>query len=122
MAKCDEGYLCDVCSTEVEDITDSDLYLRYVIGSVDPETLHTTSERHLRCHPELAQFIQDDRFEPVTCSGPFSIDQLDPEFVKERSRLVTRGYRRLHEVAGQEMSILDYPLPEVRAELARRAL
>ena len=43
MAKCEEGYLCDVCGGDVAEITDSDLYLRYVIGEVDPETLHTTA-------------------------------------------------------------------------------
>ena len=32
MAKCEEGYLCDVCGGDVEAITDSDLYLRYVVG------------------------------------------------------------------------------------------
>ena len=52
MAKCDEGYPCEVCGEDVEDITDSDLYLRYVIGLVDPETLHTSPERHLRCNPK----------------------------------------------------------------------
>ena len=63
MAKCDEGYLCEVCGTEVEGITDSDRYLRYVIGEVDPEQLHTLKERHLRCNPILAQFIVDERFQ-----------------------------------------------------------
>ena len=36
MAKCEEGYLCDVCGGDVEEITDSDLYLRYVIGQLEP--------------------------------------------------------------------------------------
>ena len=70
MAKCEEGYLCDVCGGDVEDITDSDLYLRYVIGQVDPETLHTTRERHIRCNPVLAQFIVADDFEPVVGRRP----------------------------------------------------
>ena len=63
MAKCEEGYLCDVCGGDVGEITDSDLYLRYVIGEVDPETLHTLRERHIRCNPVLAQFIVDDGFD-----------------------------------------------------------
>ncbi len=42
MARCDQGYLCRVCGEEVEDLIDSDLYLRYIMGWVDPETLHTT--------------------------------------------------------------------------------
>ena len=57
MAKCDEGYLCEVCGQDVAELTDSDLYLRYVIGLLDPETLHTTRERHIRCNPVLAQYI-----------------------------------------------------------------
>ena len=32
MAKCEEGYLCEVCGCDVEEISDSDLYLRFVIG------------------------------------------------------------------------------------------
>lgn len=120
MAKCEEGYLCDVCGGDVESLTDSDLYLRYVIGLVDPETLHTQRERHIRCHPELAQFIVDERFDPVAASGPFDKRLLDPAYVREREQLVTRGWRRLLEVEGSELSIIDYPLPEVRARLESR--
>jgi hypothetical protein len=122
MAKCEQGYLCDVCGLEVEDITQSDLYLRYVIGMVDPETLHTTPERHIRCNPVLAQFIVDDEFEPVVVEGAFDKRLLDPEFVREREELITRGWRRLREllVAG-EMAITEYPLPEVREALRAKA-
>jgi len=121
MAKCEEGYLCDVCGGDVEEITDSDLYLRYVIGQVDPETLHTLRERHIRCNPVLAQFIVDDDFEPMTVEGPFDKRQLDPAYVRQQENLVTRGWRRLREVCGQELSLLEYPLPEVIAALERRA-
>ena len=114
MAKCDEGYPCDVCQQDVEQITESDLYLRYVIGMVDPETLHTEPERHLRCNPSLAQFIVDDRFEPVAIDGDFDKRQLDPAYVTEREQLVTRGWRRLAELQGSELPIIDYPLEEVR--------
>ena len=34
MARCDQGYLCEVCGRDVEAITESDLYLRYVLGEV----------------------------------------------------------------------------------------
>ncbi len=122
MAKCDEGYLCDVCGQDVAEITSSDLYLRYVIGMVDPETLHTSNERHIRCNPVLAQFIVDDRFEPVFADGLFDKRQLDTEFVQARETLVTRGWRRLCEVAQLEIPILEYPLPEVVEEIRRRAL
>ena len=40
MARCERGYLCEVCGGEVEELTESDLYLRYVLGEVDPELLH----------------------------------------------------------------------------------
>ncbi len=121
MAECEEGYLCEVCGRDVEGITDSDLYLRYVIGSIDPETLHTSRERHINCNPTLAQFIVDDDFPAVVVEGDFGKQRLDSAFVRERQSLVSRGWRRLREVAGAgEMSILEYPLPEVRAKLEER--
>ena len=114
MAKCDEGYLCSVCGEDVAEITDSDLYLRYVIGLIDPELLHATPERHIRCNPMLAQFIDDESFEPVKVDGDFGLDSLDSQYVKERTELVTRGYRRLFEIKSMgEISILEIPLPEV---------
>jgi hypothetical protein len=122
MAKCEEGYLCDVCGGDVELITDSDLYLRYVVGLADPEVLHTARERHIRCNPVLAQFIADADFTPVVCEGPFDKRQLDPAYVRERETLITRGYRRLKEVAPLDLPIIDYPLPEVRAAIAQRSM
>jgi hypothetical protein len=113
MAVCERGYLCEVCGREVEDIRESDLYLRFVLGEVDPETLHVTPERHIVCNPTLAQFIVAEGFEPVTVEGPFSKSELDPEFVAGEEARVTRGYLRLHEVFGQEMPLTDYPLPGV---------
>ncbi len=121
MAKCDGGYVCDVCQSNVELISDSQLYLLYVIGELDPELLHTTPERHIRCNPVLAQFIVADDFPPVVAEGPFSKLELDEQFVSDRERLVTRGYQRLREVQGQDLSILDYPLPEIRERLQRLA-
>ena len=115
MAKCDEGYRCDVCGADVPNITQSDLYLRYVIGMIDAETLHTTAERHIVCNPSLAQFIVDERFPSVCVEGDFSKHNLDPEFVREREALVTRGYQRLLELAKIELPIADYPLAEFRS-------
>jgi hypothetical protein len=119
VARCEEGYLCDVCGGDVEAITDSDLYLRYVIGLLDPETLHTSRERHIRCNPALAQFIVDPDFEPVVVEGDFDKRQLDPDFRRQRESLVSRGWRRLHEVAGQGLAIIDYPLEEVREAMTK---
>jgi hypothetical protein len=117
--KCEEGYLCDVCGGDVEEITDSDLYLRYVIGLIDPETLHTTRERHIRCNPTLAQFIVADDFEPVVVDGDFDKRRLDSAFVRQREQLVTRGYERLKEIQrmSRDTPILEYPLPEARENM-----
>ena len=114
MALCEQGYLCDVCGEEVEEITDSDLYLRYVLGEVAPEKLHLLRERHLRCNPSVAQFIIDERFAPVICDGPFAKASLDPAYVVEQEARITRGWRRLQEIPTLGVSILEYPLPEIR--------
>jgi hypothetical protein len=114
MAKCDQGYLCDVCGRDVPDVTDSDLYLRYVIGEIDGRALLSSPERHLRCNPTLAQFIVDPEFEPVPVEGPFAKAQLAEDDVRRREQLVTRGWRRLQEVRQLGLPISDYPLPEVR--------
>ena len=114
MAKCDEGYLCEVCGEDVARLTDSDLYLRYVIGWVDPETLHIRRERHIRCNPALAQFIVTADFDPVVVPGEFGKQSLDPEHVRERETLVTRGWQRLVDLEGEQLAIIDYPLPEFR--------
>lgn len=116
MAKCDEGYLCEVCGEDVGAITDSDLYLRYVIGQLDPEVLHTSAERHLRCNPNLAQYIVDPNFSSPVVEGPFGKGELDPSFVKVREELITRGWRRLREVVRLDLPIVEYPLPEVVAK------
>jgi hypothetical protein len=110
MARCEQGYLCDVCGREVEEIIDSDLYLRYVLGEVPPDRLQTTPERHIRCNPPTAQFIVDPRFQPVRCAGPFAKEQLDPAFVAEQEERVTRAWRRLQELPGLGLTIEEYPL------------
>ena len=112
MAKCDEGYLCEVCGEDVESIVESDLYLRYVIGEVDPETLHIKRERHIRCNPTLAQFIVDTEFDRVAVESEFGKQNLDKQFVAAREELVTRGWQRLREVAGTESAVTEYILPE----------
>lgn len=122
MAKCDEGYLCDVCGQDVAEITESDLYLRYVVGMLDPEVLHTTSERHIRCNPALAQYIVADEFEPVVVEGPFDKRQLDAAYVRERESLITRGWKRLNAVIGLGVPIIEYPLPEVIERIKSRSI
>ncbi len=122
MAKCDEGYFCGVCGKDVANITQSDLYLRYVIGLVDPEILHTMPERHITCNPSLAQFIVAEEFEPIQADGEWSKSNLDPDYVQKREELVTRGWHRLQELRGMDgVSILDFPLPEAVEVLKSRA-
>jgi hypothetical protein len=114
MARCEQGYRCDVCGGDVEELTDSDLYLRYVLGEVAPEQLHLLHERHIRCNTALAQFIVDPAFAPVVCDGAFAKAFLDAEFTATEEARVTRGWRRLQELPRLGLPILEYPLPEVR--------
>jgi hypothetical protein len=111
MARCERGYLCEVCGQEVGEITESDLYLRYVLGEVPPEQLHILPERHIRCNPALAQYIVDPGFESIRCEGVFAKEQMDRAFVAAEEERVSRAWRRLQEVPRLGISILDYPLP-----------
>ena len=112
MARCDQGYLCEVCGDEVDGVAESDLYLRFVIGEVKAGQLLGTPERHLRCNPVLAQFIDDPAFEPVTVEGDFDRRLYSASDNAKRVMLVTRGWKRLQELAALESPIplSDYPL------------
>lgn len=114
MARCERGYLCDVCGEEVAEIVDSDLYLSYIVGLVDSKSLLARPERHIRCNPVQAQFIVDEKFPAVVVEGPFSKRSLDPNYVAGQEDLLSRGWRRLKEVASLGIAISEYPLPEVR--------
>ena len=115
MARCDEGYLCKVCGEEVEHITDSFLYLRYVIGEIDPELLHLEPDKHLACVPSISQFIQDDRFKAPECNEPmFSKSNLDASYVSARTKTITEAYQRLWQIREQRrkpLTVVEYPLP-----------
>ena len=115
MAKCELGYLCDVCGLEVEDITQSDLYLRFVLGEIEARHLMTAKERHLRCNPITSQFIVDPGFEPIVVEGPFDKRNLDPVEVSGREARTTRAWRRLQEVRSLGLSISEYPLDRMDA-------
>ena len=110
MAKCDEGYPCEVCGRDVDNVTVSDLYLRYVLGEVPLERLHLQAERHIVCNPALAQYIVDTAFPPVVCEGPFDKRSMDSEFVREEECRVTRGWRRLQAIPTLRLAIPEYPL------------
>ena len=113
MAACDTGYICDVCGSDVEAITESDLYLRYIMGEVNPLALPQQRERHIRCNPALAQYIVDPSFAPMTCDGMFAKANLDADFVRQQEELVTRAWRRLQEIPMLGVTIPQYPLQEV---------
>lgn len=117
MAKCDQGYLCDVCGEEVVDIRVSDLYLRFVTGQLDSQKLLGNAERHLTCNPVVAQFIVDDAFPAVAVEGPFSKAELDADYVASQEALLTRAWRRLQELyeISETLPVSDYPLEEFRA-------
>jgi len=119
MARCDQGYLCDVCGEEVENIRESDLYLRFVIGELASKQLLSAPERHLRCNPVMAQFIEHPDFEPVVVEGDFDKRHFDPGETQQRVELVTRGWLRLQELAekAQTVPLPEYPLPEFRSRL-----
>lgn len=110
MARCDQGYLCEVCGEDVGEMTDSDLYLRYVLGEVPIFVLHQQPERHLRCNPALAQYVVDSKFEPVRCTGPFAKEHFEADYVAREEARVTAGWRRLQALPGLGLSIEQYPL------------
>ena len=111
--RCEQGYLCDVCGEEVEEIADSALYLQYVIGEIPARELMSHPERHLRCHPYLAQFVVAAEFPPVMMEGPFTKVNLDPTEVARMEDLVTRGWRRLQAVRALGLPISEYPLEKM---------
>jgi hypothetical protein len=110
MARCDRGYLCAVCRKEVEQIEDSELYLRYVLNEVKWEELDRYPERHLACNPALSQFIVTSGYVTPEVAGAFSKKQLDPDFVRLEEVRVTRGYERLRELSGSHRPIWEYPI------------
>lgn len=109
MARCDEGYRCEVCGGDVESIIESDLYLRYVLREVAVDELHRLPERHIRCNPVLAQFIVDHDFSPVECPGVFNKTLLMPSDQKSEEARVTKAWRRLRQVSILGIPIAEYP-------------
>ena len=122
MAKCEEGYLCDVCGGDVAEITDSDLYLRYVIGMLDPEMLHTTPRA---AHPlqsgagavhRRRRLRAGRRRRARSTSG--SSTPLRPRAASGWSPAAGGGSRKSPRWS---VPIIDYPLPEVIEQISRRS-
>lgn len=113
MAKCDGGYFCYSCGEYVENITVSELYLRYVMREVPYEKLLETVDGHIRCNANLAQYIVDDRFEPVEVDEPkLAKANLDPAFVRAQEERVTRAWRHLQALPQSGIPMREYPLDE----------
>ncbi len=110
MARCDEGYLCEVCGHDVAEVVDSDLYLRFILGEVPLERLHLQPERHIRCNPAVAQYIFDAKFPPVAYDGPFAKENFDRVYVATETVRVTRAWRRLQAIPTLGLTIAEYPL------------
>jgi hypothetical protein len=111
MSNCDEGYNCDRCGKYVENIRESELYLRYVIGAVPHAELPREPERHIRCAPEFAQYIVDPAFEAVPCEDAALSKQGLPEDVRVRQEeLFTKAWLRLQELAEDGTPVDQYPM------------
>jgi len=112
MAKCDGGYFCYACGEYVESIVESELYLRYVLGEVPYEELLARPDGHIRCNPNLAQYIVDPAFPPIFVQDEPLLDKrrLDPENVRREEARVTRGWRRLQQLPDSGLPVEDYPL------------
>jgi len=110
MAKCDEGYRCEVCGRDVEAITESDLYLRFVLGEVPLEMIHRLPERHIACNPALAQYIVAEDFASIVCEGPFDKRGMDVNYVRDEEARITSGWRRLQAIPTLGLTVAEYPL------------
>ncbi|MCS7271103.1 MAG: hypothetical protein NZ703_08455, partial [Gemmataceae bacterium] len=99
MTRCEQGYVCAVCGQEVEDLSQSALYLQLLLGEVPPEELLRHPECHIRCLPAVAQYIVDPLFPPVVCKGAFAKEHLDPDFVRSEQERITAAWRQLYQYA-----------------------
>ena len=104
MAKCEQGYLCDVCGKDVEAITDSGLYLRYVMGELPAERLPLS--RHLlfvsgRASFEIMQKALAGRIPIIVAvSAPSS---LAVEFAEESGQTLVAFLR------GERLNVYSHP-------------
>ena len=122
MASCERGYLCAVCGQDVEEITDSVLYLRYVMGEVPWDHLNRAPRHIFVATRHSLNSSWTTRSSPCSCDGTFAKEQLDPEFVKTEEERVTLAYRRLRELAATNLPIAEYPLPHVSSRDASQLM
>ena len=110
MARCDEGYRCAACGRDVEALTESGLYLRYLLGEIALDQLHRTPELHIHCDPALAQYIVDPAFPPLECPGPFAKSGFAAGFVAQEEARVTGAWRALQKLPESGLTIAEYLL------------
>ncbi len=108
MARCDEGYVCAVCQQPVDTLPESLLYLRYLLGEVGVEALGQHRECHLRCCPEVAQYIVHRDFAAMVCEGPFGKENFDAAFRASEEKRFTEAWTTMHEAAEKGFSLLSY--------------
>lgn len=117
MAKCDEGYRCAACGRHVEELSESLLYLRYVLGEVPFEELHRSMDCHIACCPETAQYIAAPPLAGTVCEGAFDKRGLDPGFVRGEEERITKAWLAL----GDPETRPDVPgLMELAVQFNRR--
>ena len=84
------------------------------MGLVKWSELTQRPERHIRCNPVQAQFINHANFPPVIVEGLFSKTELDAEYVQQQEDLITRAWLRLQEVTSLGIPVEQYPLAQSR--------
>jgi hypothetical protein len=108
VARCDEGYLCNVCGLPADTLPESLLYLRYILGEVTVEVLGQAQETHIRCCPAIAQYIVHPAFEPVVCTDVFARQHFPLDFQTSEETRITAAWATLYEAGEKGFSLLSY--------------
>ena len=64
-------------------------------------------------YAKFDRFAQHSEYDRVFARVVAGTDGMVADFVQEQESLLTRGWKRLQEIAGDEIAIIEYPLPEV---------
>ena len=100
-----------VCHEPVDTMPESELYLRYVLGEFPAERLQAMPDRHLRCNPEIGQFVENADFPSMTDDDPLTDRRrMDPAAARARADLVTRAWLRLREIPALGLALAEMPL------------
>jgi hypothetical protein len=114
MAECDSGYRCRICGVPVDEIIESELYLRYVLCDVQIDQLADTPEAHVWCNGNLAQFIVDPAFDhPIKVDPEHDKSAMDDATRRLVESVVTRAWKRLQWLPESGLDVTRYPLEDV---------